>query len=68
MEPVTRRNCVRLKGQVLGIFGLVLIMGPIKNGHSLDSVSSFWQQNLIGGIIGLAVFIDVLRRDLGTRH
>ena len=56
------------RGQVLGIFGGVLIMGLIKNGLNLNNVSSFWQQILIGGIIVLAVFIDVLRRDLGTRH
>ena len=43
-------------------------MGLIKNGLNLNDVSSFWQQILIGGIIVLAVFIDVLRRDLGTRH
>ena len=56
------------RGQVLGIFGGVLIMGLIRNGLNLNNVSSFWQQILIGAIIVLAVFIDVLRRDLGTRH
>ena len=56
------------RGQVLGIFGGVLIMGLIKNGLNLNNVSTFWQQILIGAIIVLAVFIDVLRRDLGTRH
>ena len=56
------------RGQVLGIFGGVLIMGLIRNGLNLNDVSSFWQQILIGAIIVLAVFIDVLRRDLGTRH
>jgi len=56
------------RGHVLGIFGGVMIMGLIKNGLNLNDVSSFWQQILIGAIIVLAVFIDVLRRDLGTRH
>ena len=56
------------RGQVLGNFGGVLIMGLIRNGLNLNDVSSFWQQILIGAIIVLAVFIDVLRRDLGTRH
>ncbi len=56
------------RGHVLGIFGGVIIMGLIKNGLNLNDVSSFWQQILIGAIIVLAVFIDVLRRDLGTRH
>ena len=55
------------RGQVLGIFGGVLIMGLIRNGLNLNDVSTFWQQILIGGIIVLAVFIDVLRRDWGTR-
>ena len=56
------------RGQVLGIFGGVMIMGLIKNGLNLNNVSSFWQQILIGGIIVLAVYIDVLRRELSTRH
>ena len=56
------------RGQVLGIFGGVLIMGLIRNGLNLNDVSTFWQQILIGGIIVLAVFIDVLRRDLGQRR
>lgn len=56
------------RGQVLGIFGGVMIMGLIKNGLNLNDVSTFWQQILIGVIIVLAVFIDVLRRDIGTRH
>ena len=55
------------RGHVLGIFGGVIIMGLIRNGLNLNDVSSFWQQILIGAIIVLAVYIDVLRRDLGTR-
>jgi len=30
-------------------------------------VSAFWQQVLIGAIIVIAVYIDVLRKDFGTR-
>lgn len=56
------------RGQVVGIFGGVLIMGLIRNGLNLNDVSTFWQQILIGAIIVLAVFIDVLRRDLGRRQ
>ncbi len=56
------------RGHVLGIFGGVIIMGLIKNGLNLNDVSSFWQQILIGAIIVLAVYIDVLRREWGTRH
>ena len=56
------------RGHVLGIFGGVLIMGLIKNGLNLNNVSSFWQQILIGAIIVVAVYIDVLRRDFATRH
>ena len=56
------------RGHVLGIFGGVIIMGMIKNGLNLNNVSSFWQQILTGAIIVLAVYVDVLRRDIGTRH
>jgi ribose transport system permease protein len=42
-------------------------MGILRNGLNLMDVSSFWQQVLIGAIIVLAVYIDVLRKDLGTR-
>ncbi len=55
------------RGTVLGVFGGVIVMGLIKNGLNLNNVSVFWQQILIGLIIVLAVFLDVLRRELGTR-
>ncbi len=55
------------RGTVLGVFAGVMIMGTLRNGLNLMDVSSFWQQVLIGSIIVLAVYIDVLRRDLGTR-
>ena len=52
---------------MLGVFAGVMIMGILRNGLNLMDVSSFWQQVLIGSIIVIAVYIDVLRRDLGTR-
>ena len=55
------------RGTVLGVFAGVMIMGILRNGLNLMDVSSFWQQVLIGSIIVLAVYIDVLRRELGTR-
>lgn len=55
------------RGTVLGVFGGVIIMGLIKNGLNLNNVSVFWQQILIGSIIILAVFLDVVRREVGTR-
>ncbi len=55
------------RGTVLGVFVGVLIMGILTNGLNLMDVSSFWQQVLIGTIIVIAVYIDVLRRDFGTR-
>ncbi len=55
------------RGTVLGIFGGVIVMGLIKNGLNLNNVSVFWQQILIGMIIVVAVFLDVLRREVGTR-
>ena len=45
----------------------VMIMGILRNGLNLMNVSVFWQQVLIGSIIILAVYIDVLRRQLATR-
>jgi len=56
------------RGTVLGVFGGVLVMGLIKNGLNLNNVSVFWQQILIGAIIVIAVFLDVVRREMGTRR
>ena len=42
-------------------------MGILRNGLNLMDVSAFWQQVLIGAIIVIAVYIDVLRKDFGTR-
>ncbi len=55
------------RGTVLGVFGGVIVMGLIKNGLNLNNVSVFYQQILIGAIIVIAVFLDVLRREIGTR-
>tara|TARA_Y100000590_G_C15674884_1_gene997612 strand:+ start:275 stop:1282 length:1008 start_codon:yes stop_codon:yes gene_type:complete len=56
------------RGTVLGVFAGVFIMGLLRNGLNLMNVSVFWQQVLIGSIIILAVYIDVLRRRFGTRR
>lgn len=55
------------RGTVLGVFAGVLIMGLLRNGLNLNNVSVFWQQLLIGFIIILAVYIDVLRRRAAVR-
>lgn len=50
------------RGTVLGVFAGVFIMGLLRNGLNLMNVSVFWQQVLIGAVIVLAVYSDVLRR------
>lgn len=55
------------RGTVLGVFAGVLIMGLLRNGLNLMNVSVFWQQLLIGFIIILAVYVDVLRRRAAVR-
>lgn len=55
------------RGTVIGVFGGVIIMGMISNALNLNNVSVFWQQILIGMIIVFAVFLDVIRREVGTR-
>ena len=52
------------RGTVLGVFAGVMIMCILRNGLNLMNVSVFWQQVLIGSIIILAVYIDVLRLSL----
>jgi len=42
-------------------------MGLLRNGLNLMDISAFWQQTLIGIVILLAVWIDVLRRRSGRR-
>ena len=55
------------RGTVLGVFAGVLVMGLLHNGLNLMGISAFWQQTLIGIVILLAVWIDVLRREAGKR-
>ena len=55
------------RGTVLGVLAGVLIMGILRNGLNINNVSAFWQQILIGLVIILAVYIDVLRRRAAVR-
>lgn len=55
------------RGTVLGVLAGVLIMGILRNGLNINNVSAFWQQILIGAVIIVAVYIDVLRRRAATR-
>jgi ribose/xylose/arabinose/galactoside ABC-type transport system permease subunit len=55
------------RGTVMGVLAGVLIIGLLRNGLNLLNVSVFWQQILIGVVIVLAVFIDVLRRRAAIR-
>jgi ribose transport system permease protein len=55
------------RGTVLGVFAGVLVMGLLRNGLNLMNISAFWQQTLIGVIIVLAVWIDVIRRRSGVK-
>ena len=55
------------RGTILGVFAGVLVMGLLRNGLNLMDISAFWQQTLIGIVILLAVWIDVLRRRSGKR-
>jgi ribose/xylose/arabinose/galactoside ABC-type transport system permease subunit len=55
------------RGTVTGVFAGVLVMGLLRNGLNLMNVSAFWQQTLIGVIIVLAVWVDVLRRRTATK-
>jgi ribose transport system permease protein len=50
------------RGSPGGVFLGAVVMGLVRNGLNLMNVSVFWQQVLIGLIILLAVYVDVLRR------
>lgn len=50
------------EGTVIGTIIGVLIMGVLRNGLNLLNVSSFWQTSIIGLVVILAVWVDVLRR------
>ena len=56
------------RGTVLGVLAGVLIMGLLRNGLNINNVSAFWQQILIGLVIIIAVYVDVLRRRAATRR
>jgi len=56
------------RGTVVGVLAGVLIMGILRNWLNITYVSAFWQQILIGLVIIVAVYIDVLRRRAGTRR
>jgi ribose transport system permease protein len=49
-------------GRITGTIVGVLIIGVLRNGLNLLSVSPFVQQIVIGVVIALAVMVDVLRR------
>ena len=55
------------RGSVLGVLAGVLIMGLLRNGLNINNVSAFWQMILIGLVIIIAVYIDVLRRKAALR-
>lgn len=56
------------RGTVLGVLAGVLIMGLLRNGLNINNVSAFWQMILIGFVIIIAVYIDVLRRKAAVRR
>jgi ribose/xylose/arabinose/galactoside ABC-type transport system permease subunit len=49
-------------GKASGTLIGALILAVLRNGLNLLSVSSFWQQVVIGVVIALAVLLDTLRR------
>src|SRR5438093_5421529 len=50
------------RGTAGGVFIGAIIMGLLRNGLNLMNVSVFWQQVMLGFIILLAVYLDVLGR------
>jgi ribose transport system permease protein len=56
------------RGTVLGVMAGVLIIGLLRNGLNINNVSSFWQMILIGVVIIMAVYLDVLRRRAAVRR
>ncbi|MCC8166411.1 MAG: ABC transporter permease [Planctomycetes bacterium] len=50
------------EGTVMGTIIGVLIMGVLRNGLNLRNVSANWQMAIIGLVVILAVWVDVLRR------
>jgi ribose transport system permease protein len=56
------------RGTVLGVLSGVIIIGLLRNGLNINNVSAFWQMILIGVVIILAVYLDVLRRRAAVRR
>jgi ribose transport system permease protein len=54
------------RGNVLGVFAGVLVIGMLRNLLNLSNVQAFWQQVLIGVVIIAVVAFDVLRRRVST--
>jgi ribose transport system permease protein len=50
------------RGTVFGTFVGAMIMGLLRNGLNLMNVSAFWQFVVIGLVILVAAYVDVLRR------
>jgi ribose transport system permease protein len=55
------------RGSVLNVLAGALIIGVIRNGLDLLSVSPFWQMIAIGSLVILSLELDVLRGRLETR-
>ena len=55
------------RGRVLNVIAGALIIGVIRNGLDLLSVSPFWQMIAIGTLVILSLELDVLRGRLETR-
>jgi ribose transport system permease protein len=49
------------KGNVLGVFSGVLLIAVLRNGLNLLGITADWQTVVLGTVIVLAVFIDVVR-------
>ena len=54
-------------GSVSGTLVGALVIGVLRNGLNLLDVSPYWQTAVIGVVIVLAVWIDVLRQRSGTK-
>jgi ribose transport system permease protein len=55
------------RGRVHNVLAGALIIGVIRNGLDLLSVSPFWQMIAIGGLVILSLELDVIRGRLETR-
>ena len=56
------------RGTVLGVFAGALVIGLMRNILNLRDVPVFWQQVLIGVVIIGVVYLDVLRRRVGSAN